>query len=81
MNDNLNIEQRIINSLNSIRKYLQIDGGDVEFVRFEEETSTAEIKLTGNCSNCPLNMMTLRAGIEKVLIRDVPEIRRVEKVN
>lgn len=74
------IEERIETALGQIRHYLQQDGGDVEFVRFEAETATAEVRLTGNCKNCPMFLMTLRGGIERHLRRAVREIRRIEPV-
>jgi len=64
-----------------LRPYLEIDGGGIEFVRFEEETRTAEVRFTGNCKNCPMWLMTLRAGIERFFIKEIPEIRRVEGVS
>ena len=79
--DNRNIEERIKSALEEIRPFLQEDKGDVEFVRFEDNTSVAEIRMTGNCKNCPMAIMTLRAGIERYLIKSVPEIKRVEAVN
>jgi Fe-S cluster biogenesis protein NfuA len=74
------IRKRIVVALEECRPYLQQDNGDVEFVQWEEATRTAEIRFTGACANCAMSLMTLRAGIEKVLIRRVPEIRRVEQV-
>jgi Fe-S cluster biogenesis protein NfuA len=74
------IEERIIGALQEVRQYLQEDGGDVEFVRFEAETRVAEIRLLGACKTCPMFMMTLRGGIERFLIAAVKEIRRVESV-
>lgn len=74
------IKTRIENVLELLRPYLQEDGGDVEFVRFEEESRVAEVRLLGNCSNCPLSIMTLRAGIERFILNKIPEIRRVEQV-
>lgn len=74
------IEERIVGALQEIRPYLQQDGGDVEFVRFEVDTHVAEIRLLGACKTCPMSMMTLRGGIERFLIAAVKEIRRVESV-
>jgi Fe-S cluster biogenesis protein NfuA len=74
------IIERIHAALDECRPYLQADGGDVEFVRFEEDTRTAEIRFLGACVGCPMSVMTLRAGIERILIRRVPEIRRIEQV-
>ncbi len=75
------IEQSIKESLEEIQPCLQEDKGGAEFVRFEEETGVAELRLTGNCAICPLSNMTLRAGIERWLIKNVPEINRVEAIS
>ena len=74
------LEERILDAIAYIRPYLQKDGGDVEFVRFEPETRTCEIRMIGSCQHCALSPLTLRAGVEKALIYRVPEIRRVERV-
>ncbi|MBI5325090.1 MAG: NifU family protein [Ignavibacteriae bacterium] len=74
------IENKVNEHLIKLRPYLQEDKGDVEFVRFEEETSVLELRFLGNCKTCPLNIMTLRAGIERYLLARIPEIRRVEAV-
>ena len=74
------LTERIRLSLNSIRPYLQVDGGDVEFIRVTED-GFVELKLTGACVSCPMSRMTLRAGVERRLLRDIPEIKRVEQVS
>ena len=74
------IEIRIRAAIVEIQHYLQQDGGDVEFVRFEVETRTCEVRMIGSCEHCALAPLTLRAGVEKALIYRVPEIRRVERV-
>ncbi len=63
-----------------VRPYLVQDGGDIEYVNYEEDTATLEVRLTGNCKDCPMAMMTLRAGIERLILKEIPEIRRIEKV-
>lgn len=75
-----NIQERAEEVLLKIRPYLQEDGGDIEFVRFEEKTSTLVLRFLGNCIECPLSMMTLRGGIERFILKDIPEVRRVEKI-
>ena len=74
------INEKVEKALQTIRPYLKADGGDVELVRITPE-GIVEVKLTGACSNCPMSQMTLRAGVERALIREVPGIRRVEAVN
>ncbi len=74
------MEARIKKALDSIRPYLQADGGDVELVNISKE-GIVQVKLMGACSSCPMSQMTLRAGVERALIREVPGIRRVEAVS
>lgn len=74
------LDRRIQAAIAFIRPYLQRDGGDIEFVRFEQETRTCEVRMVGACEACALAPLTLRAGVEKALIYHVPEIRRVERV-
>ena len=77
MNNQLTIENIEI-VLNRIRPYLQVDGGDVEVVSIED--SIVKVRLLGACHSCPLNLMTLRAGIERTLMLEFPEIIRIESV-
>ena len=70
----------MIEILEKVRPYLQADEGDVELVSIKE-TGVVEVKLLGTCKDCPLSSMTLRAGIERALMREIPEIRRVESIN
>lgn len=78
MNDAM--KEKIEIALESIRPYLKADGGDVELVEVTKE-GYVKVKLIGACVNCPMSQMTLRAGVERALIREVPGIRRVEAVN
>ncbi len=71
---------RVEELLNKARPYLAIDGGGVEFVDFEEDNGVLVLKLLGNCADCPLSMMTLRAGIERLILNNISEIKRVEKI-
>ncbi len=59
---------------------LEKDGGGVEFIRFDQKDNVCELSPIGHCKNCPLWMMTLRAGIERILIDAIPQIRRIESV-
>jgi len=74
------LQDEIIKALDSIRPFLQADSGDVEFVEVSDD-GIVKVKLTGACKICPMSVMTLRAGIERSLLRQVPGIRRVEAVS
>lgn len=77
MND---LKQKVESALETIRPYLKADGGDVELINISED-GVVEVRLTGACVGCPMSQMTLRAGVERAVIREVPGIRRVEAVN
>jgi len=61
--------------LDKIRPYLQDDGGDVEFKRFEN--GVVYVSLLGACSNCPMAVMTLQDGVESAIVSEVPEVIKV----
>ncbi len=66
-------------SLEKVRPYLKIDGGDVELVRVTPE-GIVEVRLLGSCVLCPMSIMTLRAGVERALMLEHSEVKRVEQV-
>ncbi len=72
------ITKDIIAILSKIRPYLQRDGGDVEFVRFED--GIVFVKMLGACSDCASIDITLKDGIEQVLVEEVPGVIAVEQV-
>ena len=74
------LQDEILKALDSIRPFLQADSGDVELVEVSDD-GIVKVKLTGACKICPMSVMTLRAGIERSLMRQVPGIRRVEAVS
>lgn len=73
------MEQDVLKAIEAVRPYLQADDGDVEFIELSND-GIVKVRFTGACSICPLSQMTLRAGIERSLLRQVPGIRRVEAI-
>jgi Fe-S cluster biogenesis protein NfuA len=73
------MKEEILKALESVRPFLQADNGDIELVEVTGE-GIVRVKLLGECENCPLSSMTLRAGIERSLIKQVPGVRRIEAV-
>lgn len=71
--------EKVQQSLETVRPFLQADGGDVELVRVTDD-GFVEVRLLGSCVMCPMSRMTLRAGVERKLLKDIPEIRRIEQV-
>ena len=64
--------------LNRIRPFIQGDGGDVEFVKYEE--GIVYVKLLGACVGCASADLTLKEGIEALLLEEVPGVLGVEQV-
>lgn len=65
--------------LDKVRPALQADGGDCALVRVRED-GVVEVKLQGACGSCPMATLTLKAGIERVLKEEIPEVKEVISV-
>jgi len=74
------LTQKIESSLNSIRPYLQADGGNVKINEVTPEL-VVRLEFVGNCGNCSMSTMTFKAGVEAAIKRDVPEVKSIEVVN
>jgi Fe-S cluster biogenesis protein NfuA len=72
-------QTQVEKALERVRPFLNADGGDVELVRLTDD-GVVEVRLLGSCLSCPMSIMTLRAGIERALMLDYKEVRRVEQV-
>ena len=72
------IEERINTALDRIRPAIAADGGDVWLIRVENET--AYVQMLGACGGCAAAHLTLKNGIEAVILEDVPEITTVEAI-
>jgi Fe-S cluster biogenesis protein NfuA len=73
------MKARVQEVLNQVRPALQADGGDVELVDVSED-GVVSVKLTGACGSCPMSTMTLKMGIEKTLMANIPEVKEVVQV-
>lgn len=62
-----------------IRPSVQEDGGDVQFIRFEE--GIVYLQLQGSCSGCPSSSVTLKSGIERTIMYWIPEVVGCVAVN
>ncbi|WP_231566570.1 MULTISPECIES: NifU family protein [Pontibacillus] len=71
-------QEQVQEVLNKLRPFLLRDGGDVELVDVEE--GIVRLRLMGACGSCPSSTITLKAGIERALVEEVPGIREVEQV-
>jgi Fe-S cluster biogenesis protein NfuA len=71
-------EERVEQALAKVRPMLQRDGGNVELVGVEG--TIVKVRLVGACQGCPMSQMTLKAGIERFIKQEVPEITEVVSV-
>jgi Fe-S cluster biogenesis protein NfuA len=74
------LRDRIEVALNSIRPYLEADGGNVRVLEFTSE-QVLKLEFVGACGTCPMSTMTFKAGVEEAIKRMVPEIKKIEVVN
>lgn len=65
--------------LDKVRPMLQADGGDVELVDITDK-GIVQVRLVGACKGCPMSQMTLKNGIERVVLKEIPEVKGVEAV-
>jgi len=65
--------------LDKVRPSLQADGGDCELINITED-NVVEVRLQGACGSCPMATLTLKAGIERVLKEEIPEVKEVISV-
>jgi Fe-S cluster biogenesis protein NfuA len=64
----------------NVRPAVARDGGDILFDRFDSESGVLRIRMRGACGGCPSSQLTLRAHVERIVRRYVPEVRAVEQV-
>ncbi|MFO7952437.1 MAG: NifU family protein [Bacillota bacterium] len=73
------MKEQVEKALDKIRPALQRDGGDVELVEVDDD-GVVKVRLTGACGGCPMSTITLKQGIEKVLMQEVAEVKEVVAV-
>ncbi len=73
-------EDKIKEVIEQIRPALQMDGGDVHFVNFDEKSGVLKVELMGHCAHCPMSAITLKQGIEEEVKRGVKEVKEVRAV-
>ena len=74
----IDTKQLVEKALEKIRPMLQRDGGDIELV--EVNDGVVKVRLTGACKGCPMSQMTLKQGVEKLLLKEVPGLKEVQAV-
>ncbi len=69
------MKEKVEAVLDKIRPSLEADGGNVELVDVKD--GVVKVKLTGACAGCPMSTMTLKNGIERILKKEIPEVKEV----
>ncbi len=71
---NAKIKNKILFILNDVRPFLQADSGDVELIELTDKLEV-RLKIFGNCRNCGMRHMTMKAVVEDYLRKEIPEIK------
>lgn len=71
-------EEKIIQVINKIRPFLISDGGNIEFIKYED--GIVYVKMMGHCSDCPMLDVTLKDSIEFAIINEIPEVIEVKNI-
>ena len=76
----MSLLNQVETALDTIRPYLEADGGNVSIEEITPE-GVVKLKLLGSCGSCPMSIMTLKAGIEQAIKKAVPEVTGIEAIN
>lgn len=72
--------KRVEESLDQVRPYLKVDGGNIEVVEITED-NILKVRLLGACENCNMSYTTMKAGIEETIKKSIPEIKEIIAIN
>jgi Fe-S cluster biogenesis protein NfuA len=72
------LKKAVEQALTKVRPMLQRDGGDIELVDVTD--GIVKVRLTGACKGCPMSQMTLKQGVEKLLMKEVPGLKEVQAI-
>ncbi|MBE8722946.1 NifU family protein [Sphingobacterium pedocola] len=76
----MTLTERVEQALDTIRPYLETDGGNVSIEEITAD-NVVRLKLLGACASCSMSIMTFKAGLEQAIKKAVPEIVAVEAIN
>ncbi len=68
-------QEKIINVINEIKPFIQNDGGDIEFIKYED--NIVYVRLLGACQGCQMAHITLKEGVEAAIKAEVPSVKSV----
>jgi len=75
----LDLETQVDRALEEIRPYIHSHGGEVNVIEVTTE-GVARLQMVGSCNGCPMSMLTMRLGIERILAEKVPQLKGAEAV-
>lgn len=70
---------KIISVIDKIRPFLISDGGNLEFVKYEN--NIVYVRMMGACADCEMIDLTLKDGIEEFIVNEIPEVKEVININ
>jgi Fe-S cluster biogenesis protein NfuA len=73
------MREQVEAAIAKIRPMLQNDGGNIELVEITPE-GVVKVRLQGACKGCPMSRMTLKNGVERIVLKEVPGVKAVEAV-
>ena len=73
------IKVKILSLIDKIRPFLISDGGNLEFVDYKD--NIVYVRLTGACHDCPMINVTLKDGIEELIVNEIPEVKEVKNID
>ena len=76
--ENEDVVPKILSILDELRPFLISDGGNIEFVKFED--GIVYVKLSGACVDCGFMDITLKDGIEQMLMNEIEEVKEVRNM-
>ena len=72
-------EKKIISLIERIKPFLINDGGNLEYIKYEE--NVVYVRLLGACRDCPMIDVTLKDGIEEIIVNEIPEVKEVRNID
>ncbi len=80
MNENISTDDKIKKVIEELRPFMNIEGGDVEFIKYDNDSKTVFVKLSGACAMCTMQDDTLELGLLEAIKDEVPEVKDIVNV-
>lgn len=77
--ENKNVLDRIILLIEKLKPFLISDGGNLEFVKYED--NIVYVRMMGACKDCDMMDITLKEGIEEIIVNEIPEVKEVRNID